>query len=167
VIRGFSRDFQEFRFAPGIFALFSFGADSFDEFRLDGAGRMTPFAPDESQDRGDLVVIKNAEGRHVELKGPALDIDWAVQTVQNNPHEPLRRTEHPFRFQQRRREPFLAHPVRLVARSATDQEQFLALVEPFLFLSRQGPDGDFRCGARLARPGDQFGDFPGAFADLR
>src|SRR2546430_16646960 len=98
---------------------------------------MTPFATDVSQDRSNLVIVENTERRHVELKGLAFDVDGAMQAVQHDARESLRRAQYPVRVRERRRQPLLAHAVRLMAGAATDQIKLFALVESLLFLRRQ------------------------------
>src|SRR5438034_7600345 len=153
-ICGSSRNLKQLRLSPGFFAFLGLGANGFDQFRFDWISGVAPLAADEGQDRRDLVIVKNAERRHVELKGFAFDIDGAVQALQHDAHESLRGAEHPFGVHQCRREPFLAHAVRLMARAATDQVKLLTLLKTLLLFRRQRPDGNLRFGSRFAGPGE-------------
>src|SRR5439155_25965061 len=153
-----SRYRQQLRFAPGFFPFFSFGADLFYEVRFDRIGSVTPFAADVGEDRGDLVVVKNAERRHVELKRFAFYVEGAVQAVQNDARQSPGRTEHPFRINERRGKPFLALAVWLMARAATDDIKLFALVEPLLLLRRQRFHHGLRLDSRFSGPGEEIAD---------
>src|SRR5256885_14974878 len=100
-----SWNLQHLRFAPRFLAFLGLCADAFHGAGLDRTGRMTPFATDVSQNRSNLVIVENAERRHVELKGLAFDVDRAVQAVQHDAHESLRRAPHPVRNPEGRRPP--------------------------------------------------------------
>src|SRR2546430_4870795 len=100
-----SWNLQQLRLAPRFLAFLGLCADAFHGAGLDRTGRMTPFATDVSQNRSNLVIVENAERRHVELKGLAFDVDRAVQAVQHDAHESLRRGQDPPRIRQGRPPP--------------------------------------------------------------
>src|SRR5438105_11698755 len=127
-----SWDLQQLRLAPRFLAFLGLCADAFHGAGFDRTGRMAPFATDVSQNRSNLVIVENGERRHVELKGLAFDVDGAVQAVQHDAHESLRRAQDPVRIHEWRRQPLLAHAVRLMAGAATDLVKLFALLEPLL-----------------------------------
>src|SRR5207249_833891 len=152
LIRRWSWDLQQLRLAPRFLAFLGLCADGFHRAGFNRTGRMSPFATDVSQNRSNLLIVENGERRHVELKGLAFDVDGAVQAVQHDAHESLRRAQDPVRIHEWRRQPLLAHAVRLMAGAATDQVKLFALVEPLLLLRRKRFHGDFWFRARLPRP---------------
>src|SRR6266576_3850874 len=125
-------DLQQLRFSPCFLAFLGLCADAFYGAGCDRTVRVTPFVTEVSQNRSNLFIVENTERRHVELKGLAFDVEGAVQAVQHDARESLRRAQYPVRVHERRRQPLLAHAVRLMAGAATDQIKLFALLEPLL-----------------------------------
>src|SRR2546430_7056409 len=113
-----SWNLQQLRLAPRFLAFLGLCADAFHGAGFDRTGRMAPFATDVSQNRSNLVIVENGERRHVELKGLAFDVDGAVQAVQHDAHESLRRGPGPGPNPQGRRPPPPAPAPAAVGRAA-------------------------------------------------
>src|SRR2546429_6557317 len=112
-------DLQQLRLAPRFLAFLGLCADAFHGAGFDRTGRMTPFSANVGQNRGDLVIVENAERRHVELKRVAFDVDGAVQAVQHDAHESLWRGPDPRPKTTRPRPPPPAPALHLLGRGAT------------------------------------------------
>src|SRR6185436_19357073 len=88
-------------------------------------------------DAGDLLIIEDTEGGHVEFKDLFFDTNGAAKAVQDDSDHAFRRAADPFRAGQRGSESFLTKTVPLMAGDAGGLVNQFPRVESLLVLSRK------------------------------
>ena len=121
-VKSGSRNLLQLRLGPRFFSITRGFTRLFHRGGIHRIRPMLPLATNVGQDRGDLLVVEHPQRGHFQIIRASLHRERPAQSMQNNPRQALRGTQHPFRIRQRRRQTFHAETRQLMARRATRRE---------------------------------------------